>query len=316
MEEYIENVLHQDVQIEPYQDMERLPLSYRSGYDLSHMIISGQEAIVAVPAEKTPLATLRKQHHQMEMYTGLPCVIYLRDMNYYSRDAMLKEGIPFVWEGHQIYLPFMGTLLDDNPRQALATGGQISYLTQRMLLTSLYQSWQRITVTKAAELLGVSKMSITRCFDELEVMDIPYLKVRSRARNFSADKDKRAMWETLRPVMRNPIIASYALREIPPAVLPMSGTMALAHYSMLDEGEYPIYAITKKDLDKIDVSARHLVPPGEIPGCLVQKMGYYISFGDGAAVDPLTTALSISEEELADPRVSMAIDEMLEEHVW
>ena len=316
MKEYIEKILHRDVLIEPYRDVERLPLSYRSGYELSRMTIGGQGALVAVPVEKTPLATLRKQQHQMEIYTGLPCVLYLRDMNYYSRDAMLKEGMPFVWEGHQIYLPFMGTLLDDNPRQAAAAGGQISYLTQKLLLTALYQNWQRVTVTKAAEILDVSKMSITRCFDELEAMSIPYLTVRSRARNLSADKDKKAMWEALRPVMRNPVITAYALKEIPPVVLPMSGAMALAHYSSLDESGYPIYAITKKELGKINVSGRCLVPTGEIPGCLIQEMGYHISFGDGLAVDPLTTALSISEEEIADSRVSIAIDEMLEEHVW
>ena len=279
MKEYIEKILHRDVLIEPYRDVERLPLSYRSGYELSRMTIGGQEALVAVPVEKTPLATLRKQQHQMEIYTGLPCVLYLRDMNYYSRDAMLKEGMPFVWEGHQIYLPFMGTLLDDNPRQAAAAGGQISYLTQKLLLTALYQNWQRVTVTKAAEILDVSKMSITRCFDELEAMSIPYLTVRSRARNLSADKDKKAMWEALRPVMRNPVITAYALKEIPPVVLPMSGAMALAHYSSLDESGYPIYAITKKELGKINVSGRCLVPAGEIPGCLIQEMGYHISFG-------------------------------------
>ena len=100
MKEYIEKILHRDVLIEPYRDVERLPLSYRSGYELSRMTIGGQEALVAVPVEKTPLATLRKQQHQMEIYTGLPCVLYLRDMNYYSRDAMLKEGMPFVWKGH------------------------------------------------------------------------------------------------------------------------------------------------------------------------------------------------------------------------
>lgn len=316
MKEYIANILHRDVQIEPYRDAERLPLSYRSGYDLSRMKIGGQEALLAVPTEKMPLATLRKQQHQMEIYTGLPCVLYLRDMNYYSRDTMLKEGMPFVWEGHQIYLPFIGTLLDDNPRQAAATGGQISYLTQKMLLTALYQSWRRVTVTKAAEILGVSKMSITRCFDELEAISIPYLTVRSRARNLSADKDKRAMWEALRPVLRNPVITAYALKEMPPIVLPMSGTMALAHYSMLNESEYPVHAMTKKEMNNIDISGNNLVPAGELPGCLIQKMGYHIPFGDGLAVDPLTTALSINEEEMADPRVSMAIDEMLEEHVW
>ena len=175
----------------------------------------------------------------MELYTGLPCVLYLREMNYYSRDTMLKEGVPFVWEGHQIYLPFMGTLMDDNPRQAAVTAGQISYLTPKLLLTALYQTWQQITVTKAAEILGVSKMSITRCFDELETMNIPYLTVRSRARNLSADKDRKAMWEVLRPVMRNPVITAYALKKVPSVDLPMSGS--------------------------------NLVPESDIPGCLIHE---------------------------------------------
>ena len=58
------------------------------------------------------------------------------------------------------------------------------------------------------------------------------------------------------------------------------------------------------------------VPAGEDPACIIQELGYQIPFGNGDAVDPLTVILSISEEEKSDPRVSMAIDEMLEEHVW
>jgi hypothetical protein len=181
---------------------------------------------------------------------------------------------------------------------------------------ALYEGWQRITVTKAAEMLGVSKMSITRCFDELEAMDIPYLMVRSRARSISADTDKKAMWEKIKPILRNPIITTYALKEKPDIQLPMAGTMALAHYSMLDESNRPTYAITKKNLSEIDLSAGRQTPAGEIPGCTIQEMGYQISFEDGSAVDPLTIVLGMGEEELSDPRVSMAIDEMLEKHVW
>lgn len=58
------------------------------------------------------------------------------------------------------------------------------------------------------------------------------------------------------------------------------------------------------------------VPAGEDPACIIQELGYQIPFGNGDAVDPLTVILSISEEAKSDPRVSMAIDEMLEEHVW
>ena len=42
MKEYIENILHRDVQIIPMQDERKLPLAYKSGYELSRMIIGGQ----------------------------------------------------------------------------------------------------------------------------------------------------------------------------------------------------------------------------------------------------------------------------------
>lgn len=316
MKEYIEAILHQNIQLIPYEEQYKLPLAYRNAYHLNRMIINGHEALLAAPVEKIPLATLRKQYRQMAVYTGLPCVLYLKETNYYGRDAMLEEGIPFVWEGHQIYLPYIGALLEDQKRPALRSCNQISYLIQKLLLMALYEGWQRITVTKAAEKLGVSKMSITRCFDELEAMDIPYLMVRSRARSISADADKKAMWEKIKPILRNPIITTYALKEKPDIQLPIAGTMALAHYSMLDESNRPTYAITKKNLSEIDLSAGRQTPAGEIPGCTIQEMGYQISFEDGSAVDPLTIVLGMGEEELSDPRVSMAIDEMLEEHVW
>ena len=66
----------------------------------------------------------------------------------------------------------------------------------------------------------------------------------------------------------------------------------------------------------MNVSSENWVPAGEDPGCIVQELGYYIYFQDGKAVDPLTAALSLTEEALTDPRISIAVDEMLEKHVW
>ena len=316
MKEYIEKILHQNVQILPYEDKNRLPLSYRKGYDLKLITIGGQNALLAAPIERTPLVVLRKQQHQLMVYTELPCVLYMTDMNYYTRDTLLDEGIPFVWEGHQIYLPFIGILLDDHKRRTVPARAKISYLTQKMLLVALYQNWQKITVTKAAKILDVSKMSITRCFDELEAFDVPYLTVRSRARSISADPDKKVMWENLQGILRNPVITSYALRRLPGKKYPLSGLTALAHYSMLDDGVFPMYAITKKDLPAAGISNDMLAPAGEDPGCIIQELGYQIFFENGKAVDPLTVVLSISAEEKSDPRVSMAIDEMLGAYVW
>ena len=316
MREYIESILHQDVLITHFDAAGKLPLAYNGLYELKLITINNRDALLAAPVEKVSLTDLRKQQQRMAVITGLPCVLYLRNLNYYARDTLVKEGIPFVWEGHLVYLPFLGVLLDDHRRQTIRTQARISYLTQKLLLTALYRGWQGITVTKAAQVLDVSNMSITRCFDELEAFDIPYLTVRNRARSLSADSDRKAMWEALQGILRMPVITSYALRERPDRKFPLSGMSALAHYSMLDDSSCPVLAITKKDLPGIDLSRDRIVPAGEDPGCLVQELGYHIPFEDGTAVDPLSVALSISEEDKSDPRVSTAIDEMLEEHVW
>lgn len=246
LKEYIEKILHRNVQIVSYKDQRKLPLSIQGSYDLHLIDIEGQIALIATPIERIPLVTLRKQQHPMAMYTGLPCVLYMTDMNYYTRDALLDEGIPFVWEGHQLYLPFLGVLLDTHQRKTLPTCTQISYLTQKLLLSALYQGWQKVTVTQAAKLLNVSKMSITRCFDELEALNIPYLSIQKRSRYFTADTDKKAMWESIQDILRNPVLKSYALKAKPEIELPLSGQSALAHYSMVDDVSYSILAITKK----------------------------------------------------------------------
>ena len=59
------------------------------------------------------------------------------------------------------------------------------------------------------------------------------------------------------------------------------------------------------------ITGDKLAPAGEVPGCVIQEIGYQIHFEGGETVTPLTTILTISEEERSDPRVSLAIDEMM-----
>ena len=316
LKEYLEAILHREVQITQYENSELLPLSITGAYDLCLLTIGGLTALIASPREKASLVAIRKHQRQMTVYTGLPCILHMVHMNYYMKDAMVKEGIPFVWEGHQIYLPFIGVLLENQQRKPLKTCTQISYLTQRLLLTALYQGWEKVTVSKAAVILDVSKMSVTRCFDELEALGIPYLNIKNRARYFTADKDKKKMWEELKGFLRNPIIASYAVKEVPDKTLLLSGQTALAHYSLLDDGPNPVFAVLKKDLHTIDLSYEKLTPAGEEPECVIQELGYCVPYENNTAVDPLTVILSLSEEEKDDPRINIAIDEMLEEHLW
>jgi hypothetical protein len=315
LKEFIEKTLHQNIELERYDKLEQLPLMLRANYELFDMKINGQHCLLARPKEETGLVELRKQQKRLETLTGMYCVLYLIWMNQYSRDKMLEEGIPFVLENRQVYMPFLGVLLRPNETREIKACSEVSFLTQKLLLLSLYNGWENITVTMAAEHLKVSKMSITRCFDEMESLEIPFLVKKGRIRYICSKGDKKNQWEILKAFMRRPVIQEFYLEEDLSVNLTKSGISALSEFSMLGDNSYPTCAITKAQMKEYRIRERKQVPKGEIPGCVVQELGYLIPYKGGKVIDPLTTLL-IMENEREEPRVDKALDEMLEEYVW
>lgn len=315
MKEYLEQTLHQNIQLYDYVDLKKLPLADRKAFRFYIMNINGQECLLASPDEEQHLSNLRKQQKRLERYTGYLCAFYLKKLNYYAKDKMVEEGIPFVWENHQVYLPFLGLLLNQNDGRMLKPCMQISFLTQKLLLKALYENWQGITVTKAAELLGVSKMSITRCYDEIEVLEMPFLQTKSRSRKFYSQTDKKEMWKLLEPYMRNPLIKTFYLKEKIEDGLIFSGMSALAEYSMIEDNAYLTYGIEKKQLKSLQMGKRKEVLEADEAGCVIQELGYILPYKEEKMVDPLSLKLILTEE-FTDPRVEKAIDDMLEEYVW
>ena len=106
----------------------------------------------------------------------------------------------------------------------------------------------------------------------------------------------------------------YRLENEFPEKLIKSGISALAELSILGDNPYPTYGITKYDVRKKGIDREKEVPIGELPGCIIQELGYCIPFKDDAVIDPLTVYMLLEKEE--DPRVGIALEGMLEEYVW
>lgn len=315
MFEYIEEILHRKIEYSQYDKVSSLPLLMAGSYDFYTAKIGSEVMLLTVPTVDINLSSLRKQHKRIELLTGMRCVLYMKNMTYYSRDRMIEENIPFVWEGKQIYIPQLGIALNSNTRSELPYCTKISFLTQKLLFTAIYQQWEQMNVTGAASALGVSKMSVSRCYDELDALEIPELRKSGRTRTLTC-QDKRKFWDSIQPILIDPVIRRISLRQDITEDYPFGGISALAGYTMLADDPYPTYALTKKNIGNIDINRGSLIPPGETPGCVIHKVGYWIDFGDGTKMDPLSVALSISEDDRRDPRVEQAIEEMLEEYVW
>lgn len=85
---------------------------------------------------------------------------------------------------------------------------------------------------------------------------------------------------------------------------------------MLSDNDFPTYGVTKKELADTGIKKLKQVRRGEEIGCIVLELGYFIDYGQKSIQDPLSVALSLTDEEKQDERVMISINEMLEEYVW
>lgn len=125
----------------------------------------------------------------------------------------MNEGIPFVVEGKQIYLPFTGVLLAGEADRTLTPISQISYLTQRISQWHYMKAERHVRNEDCRESLGVTKMSVTRCFDELEYLEMPVLAMKGKSRVISMSGDPKEQWEEIHSILRNPVITTFEITE-------------------------------------------------------------------------------------------------------
>ena len=311
---YIEETLHVNANIFLYGNSDTLPLYLRNGYDLYTVVIQNVQCLLARPKEQANLTVLRKQCAQLKKLTGLDCVLCLEGVRIYTKEKMLSEGIPFIIAGQQVYMPFLGIALSQNGMREIAPKDRLSFSTQKLLLTAMYQGWTQLTLTETAKILGMSKMTVSRCFDELLALGLSFIKTEGKMRRFIWENGRRSLWEASYPLLRQPVTLQYRLGEvIDVGSAKLGGISAVCHYSMLDDNPYTTYAVSKDNAKALELSKLPLVPEEEIPVMVIQVMRYDLEYRDTGTIDPLTAILSLTDEEKTDPRVEAAIEGILEE---
>ena len=316
MKEFLEKILRQNVIMTKNKEVyKKLPLVYRGRYDIFTVETNGALWMAIHPKDDVGLVMLRRDRAGVEKMTGLNCAIFLDRTTFYIKEKMMEEGIPFVIEGKQVFLPFIGYLLSKENERELAPVHLISFLTQKMLLIAIYERWNEVKVSGAAKRMGVSTKSASRCFDELEYLNIDVLGMKGKSRVINIPDDRKQLWQQIERVLRNPVIRRFVLRE-DMKIEKKAGISALCEYSLLSDNVYPTYAVTKRELKASGVKVEKQVSELEEIGCVVLELGYFIDFLGKGFQDPLSVVLSLTGEEQEEERVDISINEMLEEYVW
>ena len=214
MKEFLEKALRQNVIMTENKEVyKKLPLAYRGRYDIFTVETNGVLWIAIHPKDDVGLVMLRRDRAVIEKMTGLNCAIFLDRTTFYIKEKLIEEGIPFVIDGKQVFLPFIGYLLSKENERELAPVHLISFLTQKMLLIAIYERWNEVKVSDAAKRMRVSTKSASRCFDELEYLNIDVLGMKGKSRVINIPDDRKQLWQQIERVLRNPVIRRFVLRE-------------------------------------------------------------------------------------------------------
>ena len=315
MKEFLENQLKMNIRIEEAStNYDGLPLMYKSLYRIYTVSSNGVEWLALEPQKNIGLSQLRKNRAYLEKMKQVNCVLFLEEATYYSTEKMKEEGIPFVLKGKEIFLPFLGMLLSGNGQRMIKPVHMISFLTQKILLIGLYEEFDKATVTMIAQKIAVSKMAVSKCFDEIEYLGIDVMDAKGKSRAITMNTGKKACWDKIKPFLRTPIIKKFYFEEDAGLKI-KAGISALSEYSMLSDNSYPTYAVTKQELSSSGIKGLKEVVRGDTIGSVVYEVGYHIDIIKSNVQDPLSVLLSI-EDEMDDERVEGCTLEMLEEYVW
>ena len=259
------------------------------------------------------IATMKKQQKKYEEAMQCP-IAYEMALNSVSmRNALVKNGVPFVDLPGNVFLPFMGVVLQDMYRKQLVKADKMMPATQRVFLELLYMRDEESALkSEVAKKLNLTKTSITRATAQLEEMGLIQQVKSGTEISIKRNHPRKEYYEKAVAYLINPLQKVITIMRYEATFESLrAGETALSQVSELNQPRIEECAIYKGEevIDQLEfVDARY----EELDACLnVQLWKYNPSyFAREGRVDPVSLACTFKGNE--DERIEMCIEELLE----
>ena len=174
--EYLDKVLGIEV---AYKNGEfaHLPNFISTRYRLQMVSLNGQRVIFLYPkTELEQIEVLKKHIARIQKNENLPVVLVLNELGFRQKEYLIREKIPFIVEGKQIYLPFMAIYLQERCNAEKEPREEILPSAQMLLLHFIYEGARELSTSQAAKDLELTPTSISRASKQLEEMGLLHIK--------------------------------------------------------------------------------------------------------------------------------------------
>lgn len=310
--EYLKHVLGIDVTCE--KDVPRsMPNYLYDRYRFQRVKLDGKDAVFVYPkTELDSISAVKKHVSRIEQAEEAPAVLVPDNLSYRQKEYLLRDHIPFIVEGKQIYLPFMALYLQERGTGEKQAFTALLPSAQVLLLYFIYRGCRETLTSDAVQDLGFTSTSISRACRQLETLGLIHTEKQGIQKAMLSDKSPKELFDKAGDHLINPIKRTIFVHktEICEDLL-LSRYAALSEYSMINPPVVEYYAASSIAVWEKDSSAKLLDPKDQ---CAVELWRYDPRrLGTGRCVDRLSLALTLRDDN--DERVEEAVGEMLAQ-VW
>ena len=315
MKEQLEQYFGCEVKIREYKNKLSLPI-FMTMRDIAMVEIYGVNFAIVDVVKETELSVAAMKKQKAKYEEALQCpVAYKVAINSVSmRNALVKNGLFFVDLPGNVFLPFMGIVLQDVYRKQLVKADKMMPATQMVFLELLYMKDEESALkSEVANKLNLTKTSLTRATAQLEEMGLIQQMKSGTEVSIQRNCSRKEYYENAKVYLINPVqkVITIMRQE---AVFESfdAGETALSQLSELNPPRIEECAIYKGEevIDQLEIVDVRYEDWDE---CLnVQLWKYNPSyFARGGRVDPVSLACTFKGNE--DERIEMCIEELLEE---
>ncbi len=252
------------------------------------------------------IVSVKKHIQKLAERVNVPVVLVLDECLPRQRESLIKARIPFVMEGTQIFLPFMGVALQEKFSKRRLIPSKISPAAQVLFLYFLYSGQEELSFSELSNHLSYSLMTISRATKQLEDAGIMKSHKRGVSKYVTSEFHGKELFTVAEKFLISPVKKKlYIERRDLKAEFLKAGVFALSEYSMLSPSKIETYATLHfhgssyellTDIDKeIQLEIWHYDPQ---------------LFGMKGKIDALSLYLSLKDN--ADERIQISLTEMME----
>ena len=282
-------------------------------YRLQPVLLDGVKAIFLYPrTELEQIETLKKHIERIKKTEQIPAVLILKELTFRQKEYLIRERIPFVAEGKQIYLPFMALYLQERCSAEKRHHEEILPSAQMLFLHFIYQGGGELFASRAAKDLSLTPTSISRASKQLEQLNLLHIRKSGVQKILFSDDSPELLFRNAEDRLFNPVKRTvYIPKEQLESDLLESGYLALSEYSMLNVPNVRCYAAA--GISEWNGMSTNILYDSATQAAVELWRYDPRKLSDGKAVDVLSLFLALRED--ADERVGEAAEEMLN-NLW